>query len=102
MRSYNPTGARHWSASSEKYTTGDVLLRYLRTGWEPSTVQMHVHSYRGGRCGGVCEFVLKKDHRILIMSVVANPIVIRLVEQYGLALAEKTAEPRQNNQVLTR
>jgi len=76
---------RHWSSLSEQYATGDVLLRHLRMGWILENVELAVFPRTGYGQIHVYRFHLIKGKSQLQMSVVANPVVMRLVEESGFA-----------------
>jgi len=83
---------RHWSAQSQAYASGDVLVTYLRNGWklDPSA-QIEKVSSAGPRSVDVFHFHLTDGQQVIDMPVIASPRVYRLVEQTELALDKALA-----------
>jgi hypothetical protein len=73
---------RHWSAESQAYASGDVLIAYLRNGWslDPS-VKIEKFSSAGLRSADVFHFRLTDGQQVIDMPVIASPRVYRFVEQ---------------------
>jgi len=76
---------RHWSPASQPYTTAEVLLQYLRCGWECMN-QVTVKTSRcvSSRCVELYSFEIYKEHERLCVSVVSNPVILRLIHERGL------------------
>jgi len=76
---------RHWSPASQPYTTAEVLLQYLRSGWECMN-QVTVKTSRcvSSRCVELYSFEISKGHERLCVPVVSNPVILRLIRERGL------------------
>lgn len=83
MNTHTLRNKRHWSPSSEPYATGDVLVRHLHMGWTVQHVELVVFPCTGYRQISVHRFSLAKEGCELQMSVVTNPTVMRLVEEFS-------------------
>jgi hypothetical protein len=82
---------RHFSPSSQLYTTADVLRQYLENGWVPQsgvTVESHVLS--AGRSVNVYHICLRKDGAEIVLPILASPIVWRVIAEYKLTLTTST------------
>jgi len=85
---------RHWCPVSEKYAPADVLLQYLREGWElDMLVAVETFYFAGYRCSDIYYFTLHQEDMTLEMPVLANPIVLRLVEERQLSTLRITVAP---------
>ena len=85
---------RHWCPVSEKYAPADVLLDYLRDGWElDNLVAVETFYFAGYRCSDIYYFTLRQEDTILEMPVLANPIVLRLVDQRQLSTLRINVAP---------
>jgi hypothetical protein len=73
---------RHWSAESQTYASGDVLINYLRNGWQldPES-RIDKVSSEGPRGVDVFYFRLLKGQQMIDMPVIGSPRVYRLVDQ---------------------
>ncbi len=70
----------------------DVLLQYLRYGWNPSAIVIVEPVYYGAaRCTHVYRFSMERYEEAIELIVVATPIVPRILEEYGLT-ARSTIE----------
>jgi hypothetical protein len=80
--------SRHWSAESQAFASGDVLITYLRNGWrlDPSA-DIEKVSYEGPRSVDVFHFRLTDGQQVIEMPVLGSPRVYRLVEQIECRLA---------------
>lgn len=78
---------RHWSPLSQPYAPADVLLQYLRGGWQiQGRVLVEVSRCTSRRCTELYYFILTRDDERLTMPVLANPVVLRLAQELGLIL----------------
>lgn len=78
---------RHWSRESQTYAPADVLMRYLRSGWELdklAAVESFWHA--GVRRVEVYYFTLLNGEERVEMPVLANPAVFRLIEESQLTV----------------
>lgn len=75
---------RHWSPASQWYAPVDILLQYLRNGWElDREVEIRVHRCTSHRHVEIYRFTLNHaEKKSLRMPVVANPVVRKIVHQY--------------------
>lgn len=85
---YDPgreVGRRHWSPASETYTSGDVLLQYLRAGWQlDSSVFVETVHYADSRQSKMFYFTLKQNSKSIKMPILATPTVFRIVNEHQL------------------
>ncbi|MCC7446885.1 MAG: hypothetical protein IT324_05675 [Anaerolineae bacterium] len=85
---------RHWCPVSEKYAPADVLLDYLRQGWElDKLVAVETFYFAGYRCSDIYYFTLYRDDLSCEMPVLANPIVLRVVEEQQLSILRINVAP---------
>ena len=78
---------RHWSPDSQTYAPADVLLNYIRQGWQlDSRAAVETFFYAGYRRVDVFYFTLRDGDVVVEMPVLANPAVSRLVEQNKLTV----------------
>lgn len=76
---------RHWSPNSEKFATTESLLNALESGWQiDGVVFRQEHWHRGGRRVPVYHFKLIQNSEVSHMVVVQNPVVDRLLTQFGV------------------
>lgn len=77
---------RHWSPQSQVYASADVLAQYLRLGWQVNA-EVIVRSYGcvSRQRVEVYHFSLTNGSERVVMPVVANPVVVKLVQELGLA-----------------
>jgi hypothetical protein len=79
---------RHWCAISELYPPAEVLLPYLRHGWQPEkTVFVERFPLTGYRFSAIYHFKLRSDDQPLEVPVLANPTVFQVIERYHLAVS---------------
>ena len=77
---------RHWCPVSETYAPVEVLLQYLRQGWEADTpVAVETFSL-GTRHSYIFRFTVRRNGSSLEIPVVANPAALRIVERCQLTL----------------
>jgi hypothetical protein len=76
---------RHWCPNSQTYAPADVLLQYLRAGWQLEDF-VAVQTFYHGACrrSEVFYFRLNLGDIFLEMPVLANPIVFQIVESNRL------------------
>jgi len=75
----------HWSAESQPYASGDILIDYLRNGWMPEHLAtVETFYFPDNRCVHIFHFLLRKETRTLVMPVVANPVIHRLIQECGI------------------
>lgn len=90
---------RHWSPASQWYAPADILLQYLRNGWQlEKEVEICVH--RCGSCRHVEMYHFTLYHaekQPLRMPVLANPVVRKMVHQYRLSTLYVLNESPANN-----
>lgn len=78
---------RHWSPESQPYAPADVLLQYLRYGWElTKTVGLNTMRCVSRRCARIYSFEVTKGNERICIPVVANPVVSNLIRDYGLTV----------------
>jgi hypothetical protein len=76
---------RHWSPDSETYAPADVLLQYLKRGWNlEKLVAVETVYHAGFRRSDIYYFTVERDGRAVEMPILANPAVFRVIEQYQL------------------
>ncbi len=76
---------RHWSADSEPYAPADILLQYLKNGWNlEKLVAVETVYYAGYRRSDIYYFTLERDGQSVEMPVLANPAVFKVLEQNRL------------------
>jgi hypothetical protein len=76
---------RHWSPDSEPYAPADVLLQYLKNGWNlEKLVAVETVYYAGYRRSDIYYFTLEHDGQSIEMPILANPAVFRVIEQNRL------------------
>jgi hypothetical protein len=81
---------RHWSAQSQPFATGDVLLQLLDEGWRVyRRVFVEDYACTSHRRVQVYHFVLMRGADRLKLSVLSNPAMRRLVCQYELVYIER-------------
>ena len=77
---------RHWSPTSQPYAPADILFQYLRDGWLlGDKVLVQVVQCFSQRCVEVYYFRLTHDGEPVLMPIIANPVILRLVVERGLA-----------------
>ncbi len=85
---------RHWCPVSEKYAPADVLLQYLRDGWElDNLVAVETFYFAGYRCSDIYYFTLCQQDAFCEMPVLANPVVLRLVDERQLSILRINVAP---------
>ncbi len=76
---------RHWSPDSETYAPADVLLQYLKSGWQlEKLVAVETVYYAGFRRSDIYYFTLERDGSTVEMPILANPAVFKVIEQNQL------------------
>ena len=84
-QNFNVDEYRHWSPSSQTYTSADVLQQYLRAGWQLSeTVTVESFTLGTGRHVSVYRFILSHGERKMDLPIVCSPIVLRLIMEHNL------------------
>jgi hypothetical protein len=84
------SGILHWSPESQRYTTADVLLQFLRDAWTlRRNVIVETFGCSSYRRVSVYRFVLQKGSRRIELPIIENPVVHRLILQYELAALEE-------------
>jgi hypothetical protein len=87
---------RHWCPVAEKYAPADVLLQHLREGWElDPLVAVETFYFAGYRCSDIYYFTLRQANTTVEMPVLANPIVLRLVDERQLSTLRINIAPLQ-------
>ena len=77
---------RHWSPHSQSYAPADILFQHLRDGWLlGDKVLVQVIQCFSRRCIEVYYFRLTSGSEPLWMPIIANPVILRLVKERGLA-----------------
>lgn len=85
---------RHWCPVSEPYAPADILLQYLREGWElDSLVAVETFYFAGYRCSDIYYFTLHQQDSSCEMPVLANPVVLRLVDERHLSILRINVAP---------
>jgi hypothetical protein len=78
---------RHWDPGSQPYTTAEVLLQYLRYGWEwINRVRVKRHYCASGRCVELYSFEISKGNEQLCVPVISNPVILHLVQDHKLTV----------------
>ncbi len=87
---------RHWSPDSERYASAEVLLGYLRNGWEVENrvLVMPVY-YSASRQSEMYFFELSRNGETIHMPVLGNPAVWRLMVEYELTSIIVHEEPEE-------
>ena len=76
---------RHWSPDSETFAPADVLLQYLKRGWNlEKLVAVETVYYAGYRRSDIYYFTLERDGRSVEMPILATPAVFKVIEQNRL------------------
>jgi len=92
-RAYMDEHLRHWSATSEPYTSADILQQYLSTGWEiknPVIIETVYHA--NNRHSRLYRFTLRQNGTTVEMPVLATPVVFRVVEENDLETVETSRD----------
>lgn len=77
---------RHWSPNSQPYAPADILFQYLRDGWLlGDRIIIQVAQCFSRRCVEVYYFRLTSGSERILMPIIANPVILRLVMERGLA-----------------
>jgi hypothetical protein len=77
---------RHWCPASETYAPVEVLLQYLRQGWEADTPVTVETFFFGTRHSYIFRFTVRHNGSSLEIPVVVNPVALRIVESWQLTL----------------
>ena len=78
---------RHWSPDSEHYAPAEVLLGYLRSGWQlEGRVRVKTVYYSDNRHAEMYIFKLSQGENTIRMPVLGNPAVWRLIVDRDLAI----------------
>ena len=86
-RPLDKTRFRHWSAESETYAPVEVLLNYLREGWQlDKLAAVEAYYYAGNRYIEVLYFTLWRDGDGLEIPVLSNPVSRRLIQEHKLSV----------------
>jgi hypothetical protein len=84
---------RHWCRESEPIAPAEVLLQYLRWGWElDNLVGVEVYYHAGCRRSDVYCFTLGRDDDTIEIPVLANPAVFRVVDSHQMTLMRINVE----------
>ncbi len=84
-RPYYGDTYRHWSPESEPYASADVLIQYLRMGWElDKLVAVETIYHTAHRHSNVYYFTLHLDDQLIEMPVLSNPVVLDLMKRHKL------------------
>ena len=84
---------RHWSPTSQPFTSAEVLLQHLRDGWQlQDRVIVRTFHCFSRRCVRLYYFSVLLDSRHFAIPVLENPVVLGLVYQYGLKLVNFTVD----------
>jgi len=76
---------RHWYPDSEPYAPADVLLQYLKNGWNlEKLVAVETVYYAGYRRSDIYYFTLERDSQTVEMPILATPAVFKVIEQNRL------------------
>lgn len=72
---------RYWHGGSQEYAGGDQLLTVLRQGWQMDRVVYRIdYPLSDGRQISVYHCILRREDQKLTMPVIANPIVLRVLD----------------------
>jgi len=83
---------RHWSPSSQPFASAEILLKYLREGWQlERTVAVQMFQCVSRRCVRLYYFSALHDDQSLTIPVVENPIVLRVIRENHLELVDYSA-----------
>jgi hypothetical protein len=78
----------HWCPKSQVFAPAHVLLHYIGVGWKPSTsIEVVRFYFRGYRHVDIYHFTLNRNEEHVEMPVLANPVVLNIVEEYKLTIA---------------
>lgn len=81
------TNKFHWSPTSQAYAPADILESLLSNAWIPSPqVVLTQHALSSWRYTNIYTFTLRRDNSYLEVSVVENPVVLRLIRQHVLEI----------------
>lgn len=84
---------RHWSPTSQPFTSAEVLLQHLRDGWQlQDRVTVRTFPCFSRRCVRLYTFLVLLDNRHSTIPVLENPVVLRLIYQHGLKLVNFTVD----------
>jgi hypothetical protein len=78
---------RHWSPTSQSYTTAEVFLQYLHCGWEClQQVTVKVSRCTSSQCIELYLFEIIKGDQQLYVPVISNPVILRFVRERRLVV----------------
>lgn len=84
---------RHWSASSQTYAPGDVLLSLLAEGWDlGEVVGLEEYWHAGVRRVDIYLFELTRDGVTQTVPVQSNPVIRHLVRERKLTVELRKSE----------
>lgn len=85
---------KHWCPASETYATADVLLQYLRAGWElDNLVAVETFYHAGYRCSDIYCFTLMRNGESREIPILANPVVFRVIDDHQLTILRINVSP---------
>jgi len=78
---------RHWSPQSQRFAPADILLQYLQDGWNINNrIVAEVFHCPSRQCAELYYFMLLHNSEYITIPVIANPLVLRLVREFGLTV----------------
>jgi hypothetical protein len=77
---------RHWCPASETYAPVEVLLQYLRQGWEADTSVAVETFFLGTRHSYIYRFTVRFNGNFLEIPVIMNPAALRVIKSCQLTL----------------
>lgn len=87
---------QHWCPKSQVFAPAHVLLHYIRIGWELGNSVGVVRFYFGGcRYVDIYHFTLYHNEEHVEMPILANPVVLNIVEEYKLTIANASVRCEQ-------
>ena len=78
---------RHWSAKSQPFASAEVLSQYFREGWTlHDRIIVEVFRCPSRQRAELYSFMLVRDTDYIVVPVVANPLVLHLLEEFSLVV----------------
>ena len=88
---------RHWSPSSQPFASAEILLKYLRDGWQlKRTVAVQLFQCVSRQCIRLYYFSASRDDKSLTIPVIENPIVLRVIRDNQLELVDYSATSQES------
>lgn len=88
---------RHWSAKSQSYASADVLSQYLQEGWNlHDRIIVEVFRCPSRQRAELYSFMLLRDTEYIVVPIVANPLVLRLLQEFSLVVIRVCIDCEEN------